>query len=97
MLTYDRSMAMKVLKKFKAKVNFLYSKNKYLTPILKWLLCNALTRPHFDYGCTMRFSLLNKNLKHEPWMVQNKCMSHCLDLPPSFHIGAANFGKMNCF
>ena len=42
------SIAMKVLKKVNAKVKFLYRQNKYLTPRLKILLCNALIHRHFD-------------------------------------------------
>ena len=42
---------MKIFKKGNAKVKFVYRQNKYFTPELKGLLCNALIEPHFDYVC----------------------------------------------
>ena len=42
---------------------FLYRKNRYLTPYLKRLLCNALIQPHFDYAWSARYPNLNRNLK----------------------------------
>ena len=44
------SMALGVLNKVNAKLKFLYRKNKFLTPSLCRLLCNALIQPQFDYA-----------------------------------------------
>ena len=41
---------MKVMNKINSRLKFLYRKNRYLTPYLKRLLCNALTQPSFDYA-----------------------------------------------
>jgi len=46
------SMALKVISKVNSRLRFLYRKNKFLTPSLRRLLCNALIQPHFDYSCT---------------------------------------------
>ena len=45
-------MANKVISKVNARLKFLHRKNKYLTPNLRRLLCNALIQPHFDYACS---------------------------------------------
>ena len=47
-----KSMANKVIIKVNARLTFLHRKNKYLTPNLRRLLCNALIQPHFDYPCS---------------------------------------------
>ena len=57
------AMASKVLKKINAKLKFLYRQSRYLTPVYRRLLCNALIQPHFNYGCFSWFPLLKKNLK----------------------------------
>ena len=31
---------------------FFHQKNKFLPPQLRWLLCNALIQPHFNYACS---------------------------------------------
>ena len=41
------SMALKVLNKVNSILKFLYRKNKFLTPSLRRLLCNAMIQPHF--------------------------------------------------
>ena len=47
----EESTANEVLSKVNARLKFLYWKNKYLTPNLRRLLCNALIKSHFDYAC----------------------------------------------
>ena len=44
------SMVLKVINKINSKLKFVHRKNKYLTPTLRRLLCNALIQPHFDYA-----------------------------------------------
>ena len=57
------SMAHKVISKVNARLKFLHRKNKYLTPNLRCLLCNALIQPHFDYACSAWYPNLSKKLK----------------------------------
>ena len=56
-------MALKALNKINGKIKFLYHKNKFLTPTLRRMLCNALIQPHFDYACSVWYTELNKKLK----------------------------------
>ena len=44
------SVPLKVIKKINSRLKFLHRKNKFLTPALRRLLCNALIQPHFDYA-----------------------------------------------
>ena len=59
------SMANKVISKVNARLKFLHRKNKYLTPNLRRLLCNALIQPHFDYACSAWYPYLSKKLKKQ--------------------------------
>ena len=43
------SMALKVINKINLRLKLLHRKNKFFTPALRRLLCNALIQPHFDY------------------------------------------------
>ena len=89
------SMALKVLNKVNSKLKFLYRKNKFLTPSLRRLLCNALIQPHFDYACSAWYPNLNKALKKKLQTAQNKCIRFCLLLGNREHIGIAEFEKIN--
>ena len=42
---------------------FIYGKNRYLTPYLKQLFCNGLIQPHFDYACSAWYPNLYKKFK----------------------------------
>ena len=75
------TMGQKVLNKINSKLKFLYRQAPFLNPACKRLLCNALIRPHFDYGCTSWYSLLSKVFKTRFQITQNKCIQFCLDLP----------------
>ena len=44
-------MALKVINKINGKLKFLYRKNRFLSPELRRMLCNALIQAHFDYAC----------------------------------------------
>ena len=48
----NETMALSVINKIKNRLKCLYGKNRFLTPILKRFLCNALIQPHFDYFCS---------------------------------------------
>ena len=58
-------MALKVVNKINEKLIFLHRKNKFLTPELCKMLCNALLiQPHSDYTCTAWYpNLIKKKQK----------------------------------
>ena len=91
-------MALKVINKINSRLKFLYRKNRYLTPYLKRLLCNALIQPHFDYACSAWYPNLNKKLKSKLQTVQNRCIRYCLQLDNRTYrsqIGVKHFEKIN--
>ena len=49
------SMANRIMSKVNARLKFFHRKNKYLTPNLLRLICNALIQPHFDYACSASY------------------------------------------
>ena len=57
------SLANKAISKVNARLKVLHQKNKYLTPYLCGLLCNALILPHFDYACSAWYPNLSKKTK----------------------------------
>ena len=81
------AMVSKVMNKINSRLKFLYRKNRYLTPYLKRLLCNALIQPHFDYACSVWYPNLNKKLKSKLQIVQNRCIRCCLQLDNRSQIG----------
>ena len=89
------SMALHVLNKLNSKLKFLYRKNRFLTPYLRRLLCNALIQPHFDFACTSWFPNLNQNFKNKLQTTQNKCIRFCLQLGNRTHIGLDEFIEIN--
>ena len=44
-------MALKITNKIYGKLNFFYRKNRFLSPGLRRMLCNALIQSHCDYAC----------------------------------------------
>ena len=56
------TMALSVINKINNKLKFIYQKNRFLTPNLRRLLCNALIQPHFDYACSAWYPNLTKKL-----------------------------------
>ena len=89
------SMALNVINKINSKLKFLYRKNKFLTPDLKRMLCNALIQPHFDYACSAWYPQLTMNLKKKIQVAQNKCIRFCLELENTAHIGYKEYVKIN--
>ena len=89
------SMAIYVINKINAKIKFLYRKNRFLSPALRRLLCNAIIQLHFDYACAAWYPNLNKILKHKLQTAQNKCIRFCLLLNNRKHIGFDEFEKIN--
>ena len=87
------AMALKVINKINGRIKFLYRKNRYLTPYLKQLLCNALIQPHFDYACSAWYPNLNKKFKSKLETAQNRCIRYCPQLDNRSHIGMKDFEK----
>ena len=56
-------MALKVINKINDKLKFLYRKNRFLSPELQRMLCNALIQPHFNYACPAWYPNLKKKNK----------------------------------
>ena len=69
-----KPMAIKTLNKVNEKLKFLYRKNKFLTPTLRRMLCNALVQLHFNYACSTWYSNLNEKRKKKIQITQNKCL-----------------------
>ena len=80
------TMALSVINKINNKLKFLYRKNRFLTPTLRRLLCNALTKPHFDYACSAWYPSLTKKLKNRIQTSQNKSIRFSLQLDKMTHI-----------
>ena len=74
------TMALSVINKVNNKLKFLSRKNRFLTPTLRRLLCNALIQPHFGYACSAWYPNLNKKLENRIQTSQNKCIRFCLQL-----------------
>ena len=88
-------MALKALNKINGKLKFLYRKNKFLTPTLCRMLCNAIIQPHFDYACSAWYPNLNENLKKKIQIAQNKCIQFCLKLDKRHHVSSKQFESIN--
>ena len=73
-------MALKTIKKINKKLKFLYRQNQFLSPELRRVLCNAIIQPHFDYACYAWSPKLTQKLKKKLQVMQNKCISFCLQL-----------------
>ena len=73
-------MALKVINKINGKLKFLYRKNRFLSPELRRMLCNALIQPYFDYACPAWYPNLTEKTKNKIQIMQNKCIRFCLRL-----------------
>ena len=73
-------MALKVVKKINEKPKFLYRKNKFLTPELRRMLCNALIQSYFEYVCTAWHPNINAKTKNKLQIMQNKIIRFCLNI-----------------
>ena len=89
------SMALNVASKINTRLNFLYRKDKFLSPQLRRLLCNALILPHFHYACSAWYPNLNKKLKTKLQTLQNGCVCFCLQLDNKTHVGITEFKHIN--
>ena len=74
----DEPMALKALNKINGKLKFIYYKNKFLTPTLHRMLCNALIQQHFNCAYSAWYPKLNEKLRRKTQIAQNKCSCFCL-------------------
>ena len=91
------SLANKVIGKVNARLKFLHRENKYLTPKLHHLLCNAVIQPHFDYACSAWSPNLSKKLKNRVQTSQNKCIRFCPQFGKMTRIFQKEFETINRF
>ena len=80
------SMNLKVINKVNSRLKFLHRKNKFLTPALRRLLCNALIQPHLDYASSAWYPNLTQKMKNKIQITKNKCIRYCLQLDKMTHI-----------
>ena len=88
-------MALNVIDKINSRLKFLHRQNRFLTPPLRRLLCNALIQPLFDYACTVWFPNLSKKLRLRLQATQNKCIRFCLQLEKMSRICVNEFLELN--
>ena len=88
-------MTLFVINKINNKLKFLYRKNKFLTPILRRLLCNALNQSPFDYACSAWYPNVAKKLKNRIQTSHNKSIRFCLKLDKMTHKSHKAFGTLN--
>ena len=88
-------MALKVINKINSRLKFLNRKNKFLTPVLRRLLCDALIQPHFDYASSAWYPNLTQKMKNKIQITQNKCIWCCLQLDKMTHISKNEFETLN--
>ena len=65
-------MTLNVIDKINSRVKFLHRQNRFLTPPLGRLLCNALIQPLFDYAYIVWFPNLSKKLRLILQATQNR-------------------------
>ena len=68
----EEPMALKVIIKLNDKLKFFCRKNRFISPELQIMLCNALNQPHFDYACPAWYPNSLKNTKKKIKIMQIK-------------------------
>ena len=89
------SMALNVIDKINSRLKFLHRQNRFLTPHLHRLLCNALIQPLFDYAYTAWLPNLSKKLRLRLQAMQNKCIRFCSHLEKMLRICMNEFLELN--
>ena len=93
-------MALNITDKINSHPMFLHRQNRFFNTPLHRLLCNALIKPLFNYGCTNLDSKSStkkkqKKLKLRLRVTQNKCISFCLQLNKMSRICVKEFLELN--
>ena len=88
-------MALKVVNKLNSRHKFLHNQNKFLTPALRRLFCNALIQPHFDYASSVWCPNLTQKMKHKIQIMRNKWIRYCLKLDKITHISKNKLKTLN--
>ena len=88
-------MVSKAINKINGKLKFFYRKNRFLSPELRRMLCNALIQPHFNYACPVWYPNLTEKMKKNIQITQNKCIRFCLRLDEMHHISEEDFRLIN--
>ena len=91
---YEELMDLKALNKINGKLKRFYRKHKFVTPILRRMLCNAIVQLHFDYACSAWYPNLNENAI-QIQIVQSKCVRFCLMLDKRHQISSKGFESIN--
>ena len=52
-----------MINKLKSRLKFLHRKTKFLTPVLRRLICAALIQSHFDYASSACFPNFSQKMK----------------------------------
>ena len=89
------SMPLKAINKINGKLRFLYQKNRFISPEIRRMLCNALIQPHFDYACPVWYPNLTEKMKKKIQITQNKCIRFCLRLEKIHHRSEEDFRLIN--
>ena len=89
-------MILKALNKINAKLKFIYRRNKFPTPTLSRMLCNAVTQQTFNYACSISYTNLNEKLKKKMKIAQNSFICFNLKLDKRPHISNKEFESVNC-
>ena len=89
------TMALSVINKINSKLKFLYRKNRFLTPTLRRLLCNALIQPHFDYAGSAWYPNLTKKLKKQNPDLSEQMHTILLIVDKMTHISDKEFETLN--
>ena len=84
------SMALKLINKINSRLKSQHRKNKFSTPALRRLLCDALIQPHFDYALSAWYRNITQKWK-KIQIMQNECLRYWLQLEKITHI------SKNCF
>ena len=88
-------MALSVIDKINSRLKFLHRQNRFLTPLLRRLLCNALVQPLFDYAWTAWFLNLSKKLRLRLQATQNKDITFSIQLDKMSRICVNEFLELN--
>ena len=89
------SIALNAMDKVNSRLKFLHSKNRFLIPSLRRVLCNAKIQPLFDYVCSTWFPNLSKKLRLRLQATQNKCIRFYLQWDKICRICVNEFLELN--